>query len=527
MKNDLFSHWRSQSLLLVFIAFLLLSACARMTSPELVQTEFDIHASIESGNAAEVKEFLAQGHDVNAIYDQGYTLLFYAIKHDKTDQVAKFLLTEGADPNLDTNGRTPLMYAVKYHNYPVMQALLEKNAEVNYIGKTKQSALRYAIESADVTALSMLVENGADLEQKIKGQKSAIELAKINNDQEVLEFLNLPYVPWSDGPYVFKQQAGQQAIWVCQGTKIAQMFSLKLPQELHHCGLGAKLWQASLMAEQELEYSGDFKVAAASDIHGQFELFLQLLKNNHIVDQNGKWSFGNGHFVITGDVFDRGPHVTEALWFIYDLQQQAKQHGGQVHMLLGNHEVMVLNGDLRYLNPKYIETSDQINRPYNELFAVGSVLGDWLRSLPVAVKVNDILFAHGGFHPDLVSKNLSLQQINKTFKAQLVVNELVDNGRDELGTYLHKSNGIIWYRGYFREPRASEQEIDQLLRHFEVDHIVVGHTTFKHIESHYAGKVIAIDASMKTGETAEILLWQAGEFTRGTAAGEILPLLPQ
>ena len=55
---------------------------------------------------------------------------------------------------------------------------------------------------------------------------------------------------------------------------------------------------------------------------------LELLTNNKIIDEQGDWAFGTGHFVITGDIFDRGDKVTEILWFIYELEQQAET--GQV-----------------------------------------------------------------------------------------------------------------------------------------------------------------------------------------------------
>ena len=71
-----------------------------------------------------------------------------------------------------------------------------------------------------------------------------------------------------------------------------------------------------------------------------------------VIDTDLTWSFGDGHLVIVGDVFDRGPNVTECLWLIYRLEQEASAAGGAVHFLLGNHELMVMRGDLRYLNER-------------------------------------------------------------------------------------------------------------------------------------------------------------------------------
>jgi hypothetical protein len=327
-----------------------------------------------------------------------------------------------------------------------------------------------------------------------------------------------------DGPYVFEQGKMRQAFWICNDNIVSKEFAYQASSALEVCGRQIILGDKAPAKSIQVNYQGDFDIAAVSDIHGQFSLFKKLLTNNKIIDTQGHWNFGNGHFVITGDVFDRGEQVTEALWFLYTLEQQAREAGGRVHLLLGNHEVMILNGDLRYLNDKYVNSSLKFNKTYNSLFAKNSVLGDWLRSRPVLVKVNNMLFAHGGFHPDLVKGNRSLSEINEVFTENLVKSEL-NVPRDEFATYLHKRNGPIWYRGYFLSERATYGEIDQLLKHFSVDHLVVGHTSQKIIETRYDGKVIAIDASMKKGQYGEVLLSLSGSLFRGTLSGKRLSLI--
>ena len=328
---------------------------------------------------------------------------------------------------------------------------------------------------------------------------------------------------YDDGPYVFEFGKRREVVSICSGETLLHTVDLNYPKSIDICNKQVILWQSNPPEHTQLEYSGGFKVAAASDIHGQFDLFKSLLINNKIADKEGNWNFATGHFVITGDVFDRGEQVLEALWYLYDLEKQAQAAGGRLHVLLGNHEVMVLNGDLRYLHPKYFETAKLLDRPYEDLFLKNSVLGDWIRSRPVLVKVNGMLFAHGGFHPELKSKNLSVDEINKVFKANLIKKE-VNGERSELGTYLHKRNGPIWYRGYFKEDAITEEQIDGLLEHFSVEHIVVGHTTQSKVLAVHDSRVIAIDAGMKNGEYGEVLFWDSGQFSRGTLSGQRLPL---
>jgi len=365
-----------------------------------------------------------------------------------------------------------------------------------------------------------------------------------NADEKAKVKASVPELPpVNDGPYVFVNPQKQlESHWLCQGEVVSQTLSVSaFPKVMSACNMPAVVHGPSSHENKVLEFSGDFPVAALSDFHGKYDLMIELLTNNNIIDENKHWVFGTGHFVITGDIFDRGDKVTEILWFLYDLEQQAKKAGGEIHLTLGNHEVMILNGDLRYLHPKYIETAKKLNKPFEQLFSKRSVLGNWLRSKPVLVKVNNMLFAHGGFHPSLATDNHSIEEINNVFKANLVKAEL-EKPREGFAKFLHKTNGVIWYRGYFtddlkanavdqrlkrKDNGATSAEIDLLLKHFDVKHLVVGHTSQKQIETRYQGRVIAIDSSIKRGEYGEILFIEKGKKWRGSLTGEKLPLYHQ
>ncbi|CCQ10103.1 Protein-tyrosine-phosphatase [Pseudoalteromonas luteoviolacea B = ATCC 29581] len=324
----------------------------------------------------------------------------------------------------------------------------------------------------------------------------------------------------SDGPYIDVHDTRLQVNWICDDrvSRETMEFSSQTTTTVQKCGLDATVHHINF-EEHAIQFTGVKKIAALSDLHGQFELMRTLLRNNRIINEQNQWAFGDGHFVITGDIFDRGDKVTEILWFIYDLEQQAERAGGKLHLLLGNHEVMVMNGDLRYLHPKYVKTQQLLEKPFEQLFTKQTILGRWLRAKPVLVKINHYLFAHGGFHPSLATDKLTLERINSTFKSNLVEKEL-DQNRNGLGLYLHKTHGPIWYRGYFKDDGATSQEIDLLLSHFDVNHLVVGHTSQKQIETRYQGKVIAIDSSIKNGKYGEILFIENNKHTRGTLKGE-------
>jgi len=97
-----------------------------------------------------------------------------------------------------------------------------------------------------------------------------------------------------------------------------------------------------------------------------------------------------------------------------------------VHVLLGNHEVMVLQGDIRYLNRKYLYTSGVLKNRYHLMFAEGSILGDWIAQHKVMVSINRSLFLHGGISEDILKLDYSLEEMNKNFTRHLVSMKMKD-----------------------------------------------------------------------------------------------------
>ena len=100
-------------------------------------------------------------------------------------------------------------------------------------------------------------------------------------------------------------------------------------------------------------------------MHGAYEGFLSILRFTGLADEHGHWAGGKAHLVQTGDVLDRGKDAPKVLDLLMRLEGEARKAGGRVHALLGNHEVMNMLGDLRYVNAEEYEafrTSESIDR---------------------------------------------------------------------------------------------------------------------------------------------------------------------
>lgn len=249
------------------------------------------------------------------------------------------------------------------------------------------------------------------------------------------------------------------------------------------------------------------EIFCVSDIHGDFDAFLRILLKVGVIDESYKWSFGMGALVICGDVVDRGSQVTECLWLIYRLQKEAQHVGGAVHYLLGNHELMILTGDDRYLNKKYQSIQSYLGFSYTEFFRSESVLGRWMRRRCTVLKINDNLFLHGGISKEMLEKDLSLVEIN-----EIVTSYLLSFHVSDYVPLIFDQFGPFWYRGYIKDTDMNtEILVDNTLRKYGVERIVFGHTKVPSVGTIYEGKLYSLDAGFDSTSAEGLLI--SGEKT--------------
>jgi hypothetical protein len=192
------------------------------------------------------------------------------------------------------------------------------------------------------------------------------------------------------------------------------------------------------------------RIVAVGDVHGAYEEFVTILQRSGLIDANRQWIGGSSVLVQTGDLLDRGAESRQCLDLLMELQRQAEKQNGRVIALLGNHEVMTLRGDLRYVSPAdyrgfATDQSEKVreqayedyrkflsarrNRQSNELlldearqkwmaehplgyferrdaFSPQGVYGRWLRQRDAVIQLGDVIFVHGGLNPTLRFHNI-------------------------------------------------------------------------------------------------------------------------
>jgi hypothetical protein len=214
-------------------------------------------------------------------------------------------------------------------------------------------------------------------------------------------------------------------------------------------------------------------VIAIGDVHGDFDDFCLILKRVGLIDEKLHWAGNHAILVQTGDLLDRGPKERQALDLMRSLEDEAAKAGGQAVTLLGNHEMMNVMGDLRYVTPqlyasfstsdsearrksayeefvKWRKTNAQLlqatrdamfdvtesqwmaNHPLGffeqrDAFVPDAAYGNWVRKRPAITKISGILFAHGGISPEVAT--IKIDEINERIRGEM-------NLFDEIKQYL-------------------------------------------------------------------------------------------
>ena len=310
-----------------------------------------------------------------------------------------------------------------------------------------------------------------------------------------------------------------------------------------------------LAASIQDDWQGVERIVAIGDIHGDYDNYMAVLKNAGVVNRRGRWAAGKTHVVQVGDIPDRGPDTLKIIEHLQKLEKQSKKAGGRLHLLIGNHEHMNITGDLRYVHPGEYEAfetrnSKQLRNNYyayvvNTLeqqreallasggdpsnlpvvdddfkrdwyaehplgfvehrlaWQQGGELFEWIAAHNTVIRINDVLFLHGGLSAELLP--LSITDINERVRAEL---NREDFEGEPLGT---ADNGPLWYRGLARGDEVAERAaLSSVLDHFGAKMIVLGHTPdLNAITPRFGGEVVIIDTGISAyygGHLASLLI---------------------
>ncbi len=202
----------------------------------------------------------------------------------------------------------------------------------------------------------------------------------------------------------------------------------------------------------EWRYDGVDRVVAIADIHGAYDAMVSTLKNADILSEELSWVGGDATLVIVGDILDRGPKSRAAMDLLMRLEGEAESAGGQVQVLIGNHEAMILTGDMRYVSDPeyaafatdedplerarwfelYVESqgadADELRSEFDKTYPPGYFAmrrafrpdgryGQWLLQKNIIAVINGTAFVHGGLSPEVA--RIGLDGVNIALRKDL------------------------------------------------------------------------------------------------------------
>lgn len=249
------------------------------------------------------------------------------------------------------------------------------------------------------------------------------------------------------------------------------------------------------------------RIIAIGDLHGDWHMTIKSLKIAGAIDDDNKWIGDDTVVVQIGDQIDRcrgyqyscdNKNATlndensdiKILKFFTELHKQAQNKGGAVYSLLGNHELMNVMGDLRYVSYKGLSEFDEkdnnmINgkKKRKEAFKRGNDLANFMAcTRQSAVIIGSNLFVHAGIVPKL-AKKYNVKDINKIIRKWLL-NKLEDN--NELKKVLKKADySPFWFRtlGQLAPKLKMENDgnlcdkfVSPVMKSWGIKNMVIGHT---------------------------------------------------
>ena len=319
-----------------------------------------------------------------------------------------------------------------------------------------------------------------------------------------------------DGPYVFNENGNRYALNLSgNGVDPAEVIKTEVSDQVlvkvdNEAGTQFVVPLRDQYERSVLSVPTPEKLFTMSDLEGEFDVAVNLLKANGVINDSLDWTYGKGHLVLIGDMVDRGENVVPLLWLMYKLEGEAKAAGGDLHYVLGNHEQYMLNGMVKSAADKYKGTYYSTNLSQAQLWSSKTELGQWLRSKPVALKVGSTLFMHAGMSPEFLDEDISLEFIDKEAEAYFYAEDFDERRAIKI---ISDRRGVLFYRGLAKDMTkyelggmAEPEHVKNLVEKFDVKRVAIGHTLAKQIGYDYDGKVIRVDVLHSEGISEGLLV---------------------
>jgi hypothetical protein len=254
-----------------------------------------------------------------------------------------------------------------------------------------------------------------------------------------------------------------------------------------------------------LKLSMSYQPTSNALIENFNNILRKMIREGFIRHNNLNWIGGETVVVQVGDQIDRCrftgiscslPEATKddeasdlkILNYFTKLHNQAQKKGGAVYSIIGNHELMNVKGDMRYVSYENIKDFNNYKKPDGKIiedgmeartwaFSPGNPIANFLgctRQLSLIIGSN--LFVHAGVLPKITEK-YGVQDMNQIMS--LFLWDKLNNNIDTKDLLDSADYSPLWNR-VFGSKMQSKQQCDYLMNPlkdvYKVDRIFVGHT---------------------------------------------------
>jgi hypothetical protein len=264
------------------------------------------------------------------------------------------------------------------------------------------------------------------------------------------------------------------------------------------------------------------ELLAVGDVHGDYQTLASLMAAAKVIAavpaQPGavQWNAGQATLVCTGDLIDKYTDSLDVIAFFRALEASAAAAGGQVIVLMGNHEAEFLAGGGTSTKAADFETElKKAGISPTDVAAGNDALGigAWLRALPFAAAVGDWFFCHAGN-----TAGMTLDQLRQAITTDVDANGFSANAlvgaTSLLEARLHPApwwEGLATASGGTTQAAADEAELQSYVTALGAKHLVIGHqpvaVSFSDgskraadtMFAHFSGLIFLIDTGMSRG----------------------------
>ena len=240
------------------------------------------------------------------------------------------------------------------------------------------------------------------------------------------------------------------------------------------------------------------KIVVIVDIHADYETLIKTLQYAGLINKKLEWTGKKTHLVVLGDLVDGKNRVGDwtndsdikVIYFLEKLMGSASKTGGKVVILLGNHEFMNMSGNFSYSGLKGIKEMGGEN---GRAKYFRGEFKQFAKKCYLAVQYDEWIFCHAGIAPE-ISKKYSIHDLN-TLLFLYLENRMSDEIKDIFVQIISGPHGILTTREFGMD-EVSCSRLNKTLANYRANHMVVGHTVQKHINSMCNHKLWRVDVGL-------------------------------